>query len=75
MTAFIKTADLPILSPNLSPPKPPHRKNENGEEIQACVSLSAGICTTMIHFFPNSYGIVHTLSSSKMKTNFIKLNK
>lgn len=55
MTAFIKTADLPILSPNLLSPKPPHRKNENGEEIQACVSLSAGIYTTIVLFFCPNY--------------------
>lgn len=42
MAAYIKTADLPILSPNLTPPKPPTKKNENGEEVQACVTLSAG---------------------------------
>lgn len=43
MGAYIKTADLPTLSPNLCPPKPPSRKNENDEEVQACVTLSAGI--------------------------------
>lgn len=43
MAAYIKTADLPTLSPNLSPPKPPTRKNDNGEEIQACLTLSAGM--------------------------------
>lgn len=43
MAAYIKTADLPTLSSNLTPPKPPTRKNDNGEEIQACVTLSAGM--------------------------------
>lgn len=43
MAAYIKTADLPTLSPNLIPPKPSIRKTENGDEIQACVTLSAGI--------------------------------
>lgn len=40
---YIKSADLPTLSPNLAPPKPPTRKNANGESVQACVTLSAGI--------------------------------
>lgn len=43
MAAYIKTAELPILSPNLLPPKPAIRRNESGEEIQACVALSAGM--------------------------------
>lgn len=42
MGAYIKTANLPTLSPNLIPPKPPTKKNDNGEEVQACVTLSAG---------------------------------
>ncbi|XP_076266629.1 glycogen debranching enzyme isoform X2 [Rhynchophorus ferrugineus] len=41
--AYIKSADLPALSPNLAPPKPPTRKNNNNEDVQACVSLSAGL--------------------------------
>ncbi|RZC42945.1 glycogen debranching enzyme, partial [Asbolus verrucosus] len=41
--AYVKSADLPTLSPNLSEPKPPQRKNENGENVQACVTLSAGL--------------------------------
>lgn len=40
--AYIKSADLPVLSPNLAPPKPPTRKNDKGESVQACVTLSAG---------------------------------
>lgn len=40
---YIKSADLPILSPNLAPPKPPTRKDANGKSVQACVTLSAGI--------------------------------
>lgn len=40
---YIKSSDLPTLSPNLAPPKPPTRKNANGESVQACVTLSAGI--------------------------------
>lgn len=42
-SAYIKSADLPVLSPNLSPPLPPKRKNDVGESVQACVSLSAGL--------------------------------
>ncbi|KAL3268400.1 hypothetical protein HHI36_007516 [Cryptolaemus montrouzieri] len=41
--AYIKSADLPTLSPKLSPPKPPTRLDENKKEIQACISLSAGL--------------------------------
>ncbi|CAG9760960.1 unnamed protein product [Ceutorhynchus assimilis] len=41
--AYIRSANLPVLSPNLAPPKPPTRKNENGEIVQACVTLSAGL--------------------------------
>ncbi|KAJ8965549.1 hypothetical protein NQ314_004049 [Rhamnusium bicolor] len=41
--AFIKSADLPTLSPNLAPPKPPSRKNDKGEDVQTCVTLSAGL--------------------------------
>ncbi|CAG9829289.1 unnamed protein product [Diabrotica balteata] len=40
--AYIKSADLPTLSPNLAPPKPPSRKINN-ETVQACVTLSAGL--------------------------------
>lgn len=40
--AHIKSADLPKLSPNINQPRPPTRKDENGEELQVCVSLSAG---------------------------------
>lgn len=49
MAAYIKTADLPTLSPNLLPPKPPIRKMENGDEIQACVTLSAGIFLILLY--------------------------
>ncbi|XP_060528992.1 glycogen debranching enzyme [Cylas formicarius] len=41
--AYIKSADLPTLSPNLRPPKPPTRRNDKGEVVQACVTLSAGL--------------------------------
>ncbi|XP_030750314.1 glycogen debranching enzyme isoform X2 [Sitophilus oryzae] len=41
--AYIKSADLPTLSPNLAPPKPPVRESSDGRDIQACVSLSAGL--------------------------------
>jgi glycogen debranching enzyme len=41
--AYIKSADLPVLSPNLSEPKPLKRKNDKGENVQACVTLSAGL--------------------------------
>ena len=41
--AYIKSADLPVLSPTLAEPKPPHRKSDKGEKIQACVTLSAGL--------------------------------
>ncbi|XP_050499688.1 glycogen debranching enzyme isoform X2 [Diabrotica virgifera virgifera] len=40
--AYIKSADLPTLSPNLAPPKPPSRKIDN-DTVQACVTLSAGL--------------------------------
>lgn len=42
MAGYIKSADLPVLSPNLIPPKPNTRKNDKGESVQACVTLSAG---------------------------------
>lgn len=38
----IKSSDLPQLSPNLAPPKPPTKKNEKGDDVQQCVTLSAG---------------------------------
>ncbi|CAG9819097.1 unnamed protein product [Phaedon cochleariae] len=41
--AYIKSANLPTLSPNLKEPKPPLRRNENGEDVQACITLSAAI--------------------------------
>ncbi|KAG5898798.1 hypothetical protein JTB14_011008 [Gonioctena quinquepunctata] len=41
--AHIKSANLPTLSPSLAPPKPPTRKNDNDEVVQACVTLSAGL--------------------------------
>ncbi|KAJ8945126.1 hypothetical protein NQ318_001591 [Aromia moschata] len=41
--AYIKSSDLPVLSPNLVPPKPPTKKNDKGELVQACVTLSAGL--------------------------------
>ncbi|CAG9819095.1 unnamed protein product [Phaedon cochleariae] len=41
--AYIKSANLPTLSPNLKEPKPPLRRNENGEDVQACITLSAGL--------------------------------
>ncbi|KAK9890598.1 hypothetical protein WA026_011963 [Henosepilachna vigintioctopunctata] len=41
--AYIKSADLPQLSPNLAEPKPDMRLSENGKKIQSCVSLSAGL--------------------------------
>ncbi|XP_019762193.2 glycogen debranching enzyme isoform X4 [Dendroctonus ponderosae] len=40
---YLRSACLPDMSPNLAPPKPPSRKNENGETVQACVTLSAGL--------------------------------
>nr|XP_015838644.1 PREDICTED: glycogen debranching enzyme [Tribolium castaneum] len=43
MAAYIKSADLPQLSPNLSAPKPPQRKNNKGELVQSCVTMSAGL--------------------------------
>ncbi|XP_057653349.1 glycogen debranching enzyme isoform X2 [Diorhabda carinulata] len=39
---YIKSANLPTLSPNLAPPKPPTRKHGD-ETVQACVTLSAGL--------------------------------
>lgn len=41
--AYIKSATLPTLSPNLSPPKPPTRTLPNGEIVETCVTLSAGL--------------------------------
>ncbi|KAL1498307.1 hypothetical protein ABEB36_009123 [Hypothenemus hampei] len=40
---YVKSANLPVLSPNLAPPKPPTKKNDNGETVQVCVTLSAGL--------------------------------
>ncbi|XP_066154980.1 glycogen debranching enzyme isoform X1 [Euwallacea fornicatus] len=40
---YVRSGDLPTLSPNLAPPKPPTKRNDNGEGIQACISLSAGL--------------------------------
>ncbi|XP_050313135.1 glycogen debranching enzyme isoform X2 [Anthonomus grandis grandis] len=40
---YVKSANLPTLSPNLAPPKPRTRKNDKGESVQACVTLSAGL--------------------------------
>ncbi|XP_044753239.1 glycogen debranching enzyme [Coccinella septempunctata] len=41
--AYISSANLPTLSPNLAPPKPPCRKGADGKETQVCASLSAGL--------------------------------
>nr|CAI5828955.1 unnamed protein product [Callosobruchus analis] len=43
MAAYIESTKLPELSPNLVPPKPPMRKLKNGKEVQACVTLAAGL--------------------------------
>ncbi|VEN50334.1 unnamed protein product, partial [Callosobruchus maculatus] len=43
MAAYIESTKLPELSPNLAPPKPPMRKLEHGKEVQACVTLAAGL--------------------------------
>lgn len=48
--AIIHSAQLPDLSPNLAPPKPPTRKNEKGETEQACLTLSAGKVTVFLCF-------------------------
>lgn len=38
-----KSANLPALSPNLSPPVPPRHTNDKGEPIQTFLTLSAGL--------------------------------
>ncbi|CAH1981135.1 unnamed protein product [Acanthoscelides obtectus] len=43
MAAYIKSTKLPDLSPNLAPPKPPMRKQEDDKQVQACVTLAAGL--------------------------------
>ena len=41
--SVVKTASLPVLSPDLAPPIPPTVINqETGKPEQACVSLAAG---------------------------------
>lgn len=55
----VKSAGLPELSPNLQPPKPPVKLNEEGKNVQACVTLSAGrgfkvLFETFILFAKNS---------------------
>lgn len=47
----IKSSDLPQLSPNLAPPKPPTKKNEKGEDVQRCVTLSAGKLLILLFFY------------------------
>nr|XP_022905345.1 glycogen debranching enzyme isoform X1 [Onthophagus taurus] len=41
--AFIRSANLPMLSPDIAPPRPPQRRNERGNLIQSCISLAAGL--------------------------------
>ncbi|XP_045473681.1 glycogen debranching enzyme [Harmonia axyridis] len=40
---YVRSADLPRLSPNLTPPKPPSRIDKDWKETEICVSLSAGL--------------------------------
>ena len=41
--SVVKTGSLPVLSPNLAPPKPPTVQNEEtNDNQQACVSIAAG---------------------------------
>ncbi|KAK7868484.1 hypothetical protein R5R35_001895 [Gryllus longicercus] len=40
---FVQSARLPQLSPALPPPLPPKQLNAQGEEEQACLTLSAGL--------------------------------
>lgn len=40
---IVKSSDLPTLSPNLRLPKPLGKQNEKGEDVQLCVTLSAGM--------------------------------
>ncbi|XP_063230044.1 glycogen debranching enzyme [Bacillus rossius redtenbacheri] len=39
----VGSAPLPALSPSLSPPVPPTRTAASGDQVPACVSLSAGL--------------------------------
>ncbi|CAH0555446.1 unnamed protein product [Brassicogethes aeneus] len=43
LTGYVKSAQLPQLSPNLAPPKPPTRINDKGDAEEACATLSAGL--------------------------------
>lgn len=62
MAAYIKSSDLPVLSPSLPDPKPRTRKNETGENVQACVTLSAGKRFTLFYsvlFLISSFQVYH----------------
>ncbi|CAG9856411.1 unnamed protein product [Phyllotreta striolata] len=42
VAGYVKSSNLPTLSPNLLPPKPPGRIIDN-QKVQTCVTLSAGL--------------------------------
>ncbi|XP_064477462.1 glycogen debranching enzyme-like isoform X2 [Ornithodoros turicata] len=43
MGGWVPGTNLPPLSPNLTPPQPPHRINEAGKREEACTTLAAGL--------------------------------
>ncbi|KAJ8667077.1 hypothetical protein QAD02_008739 [Eretmocerus hayati] len=50
--AYIKSAELPELSPNLNPPKPKSRQLDE-KELQMCTTLSAGLPHFAVGFMRN----------------------
>ncbi|XP_035229752.1 glycogen debranching enzyme-like isoform X2 [Stegodyphus dumicola] len=43
LCGVIRSAPLPLLSPNLEPPIPAEGKDENGKTVPKCITISAGL--------------------------------
>ncbi|XP_054724204.1 glycogen debranching enzyme-like [Uloborus diversus] len=43
LCGIVRSAPLPLLSPNLQPPVPSETKDANGKVLQNCVTISAGL--------------------------------